>query len=277
MGVHYMTVYRYVRQGRLPARRDGTEWRVDVEAIDGFKKNRAVLSAMPGGGTGGHGDGGSETPWAERLVPCLAAGDEPAAWGLIEQARASGRGLAFCYFDMIAPALLTISKRADADHTSTAGPGPALALVVAQRLVARLGPGFRRPGRTRGDIVLGAPVGGHHQLPLSMIADLVRAEGFGVLELGTDVSPHAFVEVARSADRLLAIGVGVTADQLVTARATVALLRAELGSVPIVVGGRAIRGAEVTDLDDIDRWVENGRSTVQALVSAATELPSATA
>ena len=28
LGVHYMTAYRYVRQGRLPATRLGAEWRI---------------------------------------------------------------------------------------------------------------------------------------------------------------------------------------------------------------------------------------------------------
>ena len=41
LGVHYMTAYRYVRTGRLPARRDGAQWFVDVAgkmAEDSFEK-----------------------------------------------------------------------------------------------------------------------------------------------------------------------------------------------------------------------------------------------
>src|ERR1700691_5905721 len=37
LGVHYMTVYRYVRQGRLPAERIGTEWRVSRRVLESFK------------------------------------------------------------------------------------------------------------------------------------------------------------------------------------------------------------------------------------------------
>ena len=32
LGVHYMTAYRYIRQGRLPATREGAEWR--IRAVD---------------------------------------------------------------------------------------------------------------------------------------------------------------------------------------------------------------------------------------------------
>lgn len=38
LGVHYMTVYRYVRTGRLAARREGGDWlvhRAEVEALRG--------------------------------------------------------------------------------------------------------------------------------------------------------------------------------------------------------------------------------------------------
>ena len=37
LGVHYMTVYRYVRLGMLPATKDGTVWRVDRNALREFR------------------------------------------------------------------------------------------------------------------------------------------------------------------------------------------------------------------------------------------------
>jgi excisionase family DNA binding protein len=33
LGVHYMTAYRYVRTGRLPATRIGAQWWVDPDAV----------------------------------------------------------------------------------------------------------------------------------------------------------------------------------------------------------------------------------------------------
>ena len=43
LGVHYMTAYRYVRTGRLPAVKDGAEWRVDpadlAEWVDAYRQH----------------------------------------------------------------------------------------------------------------------------------------------------------------------------------------------------------------------------------------------
>jgi excisionase family DNA binding protein len=33
LGVHYMTAYRYVRTGRLPARQSGQEWLIDPDDL----------------------------------------------------------------------------------------------------------------------------------------------------------------------------------------------------------------------------------------------------
>ena len=43
LGVHYMTAYRYVRQGRLPARREGTAWVVDRADVERFELVRPSL------------------------------------------------------------------------------------------------------------------------------------------------------------------------------------------------------------------------------------------
>ncbi|HLU43332.1 MAG TPA: helix-turn-helix domain-containing protein, partial [Microthrixaceae bacterium] len=36
LGVHYMTAYRYVRTGRLPARREGNVWLVEGADLAAF-------------------------------------------------------------------------------------------------------------------------------------------------------------------------------------------------------------------------------------------------
>jgi excisionase family DNA binding protein len=57
LGVHYMTAYSYVRTGRLPAARDGVEWRVlratvsEAEAADsigGVRQQRSVFNQIIG-------------------------------------------------------------------------------------------------------------------------------------------------------------------------------------------------------------------------------------
>lgn len=281
LDVHYMTAYRYVRQGRLPAFRSGTEWRVPLDALDSFERSREIAAApspesrpetgagtTSGSGAGSRSGSGFESEsiaWADRMVPALQAGDEPMAWRLIEDVLAAGHDLAFCYLDVLAPAMAKVNIQASAGRTTAAQ--PALATIVTQRLTARLGPRFRRPGRTRGTIVIGAPEGEHHLLPLSMLADLLRVRGFGVLELGTDVPADAFVDTVRHADRLLAVGLGITtADYLEAARLTVSAIRTAAPRVPIIVGGQAILNPDIAEMLDADGWAPDGRTAVRTIV-----------
>lgn len=288
LDVHYMTAYRYVRQGRLPAFRSGTEWRVPLKAVEGFERSRGSGSAFvtalrpevdaetstgSEAGAGPEDRPGSEVgygliAWADRMVPALQAGDEPMAWRLIEDVLAAGHDLAFCYLDVLAPAMAKVNTQASTGRTTDAQ--PALATMVTQRLTARLGPRFRRPGRTRGTIVIGAPEGEHHLLPLLMLADLLRVRGFGVLELGTDVPADAFVDTVQHADRLLGVGLGITtADYLEAARQAVSAIRSAAPGVPIIVGGQAILNPEVAKLLNADGWAPDGRTAVQTIVDHA--------
>src|SRR5690606_8774677 len=98
-----------------------------------------------------------EVDWAGRLIEPLLAGDEPAAWSILQRALAAGHDPAFCYLDMIAAAVAAIDARRDRGELGAAH--QPLATAVAYRLTARLGAGFRRPGRSRGSVVLGAPLG----------------------------------------------------------------------------------------------------------------------
>ena len=113
-----------------------------------------------------------------------------AAWRVLEQALAAGHSPTQCYLDLVVGAIDDISGRSDVPRQPDAG--QYLATATAARLVARLGARFRRPARSRGTVVFGAPIGEHHVLPISVVADLVRLNGFSCLELGADVPPAAF-------------------------------------------------------------------------------------
>ncbi len=41
LGVHYMTVYRYIRTGRLPAVKEAGEWRIERTAVDRLRRRQA--------------------------------------------------------------------------------------------------------------------------------------------------------------------------------------------------------------------------------------------
>lgn len=263
LGVHYMTAYRYVRHGHLEAWWDGTGWRVAPDALASFKARRAE----PGSGTTPSSMGKEEVDWAGRIAAALVAQDEVAAWELVERALAAGHDPAFCFIDMIAVALALIDDRSRRGELGPAA-WPASS-VLAERLIARLGARFRRPGRSRGTIVLGAPTGEQHRIPIAVLADLLRLEGYRVVELGANVSPQAFADAAAHAQGLHAVGIGVTTvHQLDAAKDVIAALRAAVPGVPIVVGGQAVRNGDIASLLDADGWAPDGRSAVTAMLQA---------
>src|SRR5690606_1978036 len=125
---------------------------------------------------------------------------------------------------------------------------------------------FRRRGRSRGAVVLGAPSGERHALPIAIVADLVRLAGFTVVELGADVPPAAFGLAAGRADRLVAVGIGVTAiDHLDAAREAIAAVRAAVPDAPVLLGGQAVRNPEVAGLLGVAEWAADGDEVVRAV------------
>ncbi len=231
LALHYMTVYRYVRTGKLAARRQGGDWlvrRVDVEALRG-------TPPIPGG-RGRRGRPRHETR-VGRLVTTLLKGDEAGAWAVIEEAVASGATSRAVDIELIGAAMREVGERWRRGSASVAAEHRAS--VIAHRLVGRAGAHAGRRGRHRGTIVLGAPAGEMHSLPSALLADVLRAEGFEVHDLGANVPTDDFVALVASVAPVQAVGVVVTASP--PAPALIPLVRElrERAGVPVVVGGAA--------------------------------------
>ena len=224
-----MTAYRYVRTGRLPARREGVQWMVDPAELAKMRSPQRT--------TRGHGTIRSEGP--VKLAARMVAGDEPGAWGVVEAALASGVEAADVYLDLLVPALEVVGEGWAAGELTVADEHRAT--TVALRLVGRLGPRFARRGRKRGTVVVGAPVGEQHGLPSAILADLLRGVGFEVLDMGANTPATSFAETAKEANRLVATAIVITTpggDAAV--RAVVKALRQAGLGVPILVGGAAV-------------------------------------
>lgn len=262
LGVHYMTVYHYVRTGRLAAERQGATWSVALEDLE------ALRAAPPR-----RARGAPRVERPARLGDRMVVGDEAGAWHVIEGAMGSGAEPAEVYTEILAPALRRIGERWENGEISVADEHRAS--VVASRLVGRLGPRFARRGRSRGSVVLGAAPGELHALPGAMLADLLRGAGFEALDLGADVPAASFVETARGADRLVAVLVGATSSGREEALGqVVAALRAGGVSVPILLGGRAVRDARAARRLGGDGWSgADAREALAAVEAAAVGLP----
>lgn len=250
LGVHYMTAYRYVRLGALPAWRDGTMWMVDPEALARFEA--------------GGPDAGAGADWLGRFRRQLLGGDEVGAWTVVSQALTAGWTPQRCYLELIGPTVASIgSDVADGELTVA---DQYLATATAQRVAAHLGTRFRRRGRSKGTVVVGAPSGERHALPIAIVADLLRLAGFTVLELGADAPPAAFALAAERSDDLVAVGVGITTvAHFDAAAAVVAAVRAARPDVPVLAGGQAIRSPEVAAALGVDEWASDGAGVVDVV------------
>lgn len=237
LGVHYMTAYRYVRLGQLVAEKEGGTWKVLCSDLEAFRAGAAAAAEAPVGG------GRRRAPWAERLESRLLVGDAPGAWGVIENALAGGSDLDAVYLDVVAPAMAAIGARWASGQLDIAVEHRATGIVI--RLIGRLGPRFVRRGRTRGSVVLGAPAGERHSLPVSMMSDMVRLRGWEVCDLGADVPAASFLHALLTTPDVAAIGISVTTPTgLVPAQAALETIRQTAPDVLLVVGGLAVRDAD---------------------------------
>jgi excisionase family DNA binding protein len=259
LGVHYMTAYRYVRTGRLPADRDGVLWMVDP--VD-LRRMRA-----PGRSRNRRGSVRAEGP--AKLAARMVAGDEAGSWGIVEAAMAAGVDPFDIYLDLLVPALHAVGEGWATGEWTVADEHRATA--VAHRLVGRLGPRFARRGRKRGSVVLGASAGEQHGLPSAILGDLLRAAGFEVLDMGANAPADSFVDTARHASRLVAVAIAATTPSRdAELRTTVRALHRSGVSAPVLVGGAAITGEEHARRLGADGWSgRDGRSALAAVEAAA--------
>jgi MerR family transcriptional regulator, light-induced transcriptional regulator len=256
LGVHYMTAYRYVRTGLLPATKVGTSWVVRRADLD------ALRASTPRRGTGRSSKGDGR--WESRLEARLIAGDLPGAWNVLESSLAAGSDLESVYLDVIAPALRGIGDRWQNGEIDVAVEHRASG--IATKLLGRMSSRFGRRGRSRGTVVLGGAPGERHGLPVTLVADLVRAAGFDADDLGPDVPGPSLARAGAAATRLVAIGVSVTTPGLDGAvRGAVRSIRADLPGVPILLGGAAVGGVAHAQELGADHYAGDARGVIGVL------------
>lgn len=249
LGVHYMTAYRYVRHGRLTARKEGKSWVVEEEDLVTFEQQDPPQRG--------------EAPWAERLEARMLAGDVAGASGVVNDAMASGVDPGEVYTDMIMPAMRRIGDRWAAGEVDVYEEHRASAVV--QRLVGQLGTRFARRGRSKGTVLMCSPPGEKHWLGAMMVADLIRGAGYAVVDLGPDMPLDSLRHAVESATDLIAVAVGCS----VTGRdadieATTAAVR-QVSSVPIVLGGHGIKDATHAQKLGGDGYVAPGDDPVAVI------------
>lgn len=262
LGVHYMTVYRYVRTGRLPARKHDGQWWVRAEDLATMRN--PVPAPVPR----------TDAPprkrrwdrYIERLVPRLIDGDEAGAWGVVESALTAGAAPIEIHVDLIGPAMREVGAKWEAGTLSVGGEHRASA--VAQRLAGRLSPRFARRGRRRGTVVLAGAPGDIHALPVVLLADVLRGAGFEVIDFGANTPSADIARAASEGEGVVAVALsastGQREDEL---RATIADIRTVTNGMPILLGGPAITDAETATRLGATGWAPDARTAVELVES----------
>jgi excisionase family DNA binding protein len=244
LGVHYMTAYRYVRQGRLPATRLGVEWRIHPSDVDALRTTARRGTART-------------CADREALERRMLAGDSPGAWWLLQSHLGGGLDPSGVLTEMVVPALRSIGEHWASGEVSVAEEHRATA--VAQRVIGHLGLQFGRRGKDRGTVALAAPSGDLHILPVAIAADLLRWRGFDVVELGGNAPADAMGDAVAQEHRLLAVGIVSTVsghDKEVALSAS--SVRAAVPGIPIFIGGGAISSEAHARAMGADMWSGSG-------------------
>jgi excisionase family DNA binding protein len=244
LGVHYMTVYRYVRTGRLAATRVGGEWRVTKHAL--LQLNATGARGKPGRNPSG------DRSWHVRFRNQLLAGDEAGSWNVVQDALSSGMTPSQFHLEVLGPTMAFFGSEWADGKLSIAREHRASA--IAQRIMGRLGPQFVQRGRKQGHVILGAPAGDHHSLPVSIFADLLRSRNLRVSDLGSNLPARSFVEFIESTADVSVVGIGVTMlgnDEAI--QKLIAELHSQQG-IRVVLGGAAISSAGQAVSLGADAW-----------------------
>ena len=226
LDVHYMTAYRYVRLGMLPATQNGRTWVVRSDDLEAFKE--APPTSTPRG----------DADWTGRLTARMLEGDTAGAWAVTEAALASGMTTRSAYTDMIVPALRDVGERWESGELDVAREHAASQ--VAGRLVARLGSHMGRRGIPRGTVVIGSTATELHGLPVSIAADLIRDAGYRVLDLGVNLPPGSFADTIAQMTDVHAVAISVTTPGQQDAIADTINAIRDVSDVPIIVGGAGV-------------------------------------
>lgn len=237
LGVHYMTAYRYVRIGMLPASKQGRSWVVHQDDFEAFQAQSDEPTAR------------GDADWEGRLLNRLLAKDEAGAWSVVEAALASGLSPTGVYTEMITPSLARIGSLWESGDITVADEHAAAH--IAGRIIARIGPKMTSRGVRRGTVVLGSTSTDLHDLPITILADMLRAERFDVIDLGANLPPESFAAAVAQSDSVVAAAIGVTiAGQENAISETVAAIR-RVSDAPLLIGGAGI---------DADTAIELGAS-----------------
>jgi excisionase family DNA binding protein len=234
LGVHYQTLYRWVRSGAIPAAKRGSSYDIDPAELERFRNVRQAETPPP--------QRLQVRDWdaqVDRFHAALLDGDELGARTIVDRLSAGGLSLAEICDRLIGPALARIGQAWHDGELTIAEEHRATA--ICERIIGRLA-GHPR-GRPRGVAVVATVPGDLHGLPSTMAAMALREDHWKVHHIGPDVPEDDLVRLVHDESATLVVlssTTGSTATDLVT--------RLEGDGVRVLVGAPGKRLADLVEL-----------------------------
>jgi MerR family transcriptional regulator, light-induced transcriptional regulator len=239
LGVHYQTVYRWVRDGDLTAVKRGNSYQVSDDEVDRFRLLRQVPTAPR--------ELLVVRSWEgqrERLLAALLAGAELDARAVADRLIEGNVATLDICEKLVAPCLTEIGDRWLRGEVSIAEEHRATA--ICSRLLARAATHPR--GRPRGTVVVLAAPGDAHSLPSAMAALVLREDRWRVHHLESNVPTDDLIALAHDVKADLIVFSNTYAERELVL-VVVARLRRE--GFKVIVGGSD--GKTLTDLIEVAR------------------------
>ena len=222
LDVHYMTVYRYVREGILPSVRVNRSWQISRADLNEFQSNKK--SSNKTSSKARHG-GRNAADWVNRFESRLIVGDERGSLAVLEAALRSGGDIRSIYIDIVMPAVARLGEKWCRSEMDVYVEHRASRIII--RLISQITPRFTRRGVDRGTIIIGAPEGDLHGLGIAIVGDLLRCEGWRISDLGANLPANEFGLAVRNSNDLVAVCIVVTmSDALAETAKCIAVMRA---------------------------------------------------
>lgn len=203
-----------------------------------------------------------QTPLFEEFVLALQECNETRAMQAIEQAFQEGFSAESIYRKMLGGAIWRLLQDQN-PHGSAALPSlPALHDILGS-VMGRLWPFFAGRPPIHGMIVIGRPVG--ESGTLDMMVTFLRAAGFGVIDLGSRVTPSRFLETTMSSGAsMLCLMLRTEAGVQMTYYIRQLLDRQGMQKIPILVGGPFLnRFPEQFRFTGADALAENAMDVIR--------------
>ena len=239
IGVHYQTVYRWVRAGKLPAVLVNGRYRVARRELAAFLEDkRSPKRPLPPGAP-------RLDRAADRMHSALSTGDEFVARDLARSLVAERVPLVDLIQQVLVPPLQRIGQDWHDGKLSIWVEHRASA--ITERILGEIAP--RPRGRRRGTVMVAAVAGDRHSLATTMAATALRDNNWTVHHLGADMPPDQLVQFCNEheIDAVVLTVVNPTSREVAQEAAD----RIRQTGTPVVVGGPG------RTLDDLVREVRD--------------------